>query len=89
MRCYNCYGFVHKAQDCASARRQPMLSALYTSARKSHEPWKANYVGRIESHKTCAQIQGQTQLWVKYKFLLNVNEVDQCTEYGFHVASQA
>ena len=89
MRCYNCYGFGHKAQSCASSRRQPMMMPSYTSARKANEPWKKNNAGRIESQKTCAKSQGHSQVWMKNNILLNMNEVYRCKEYRFHVEIQA
>ena len=89
MICYNFYGFGHKAQDCASSGRKPMMSPSYTLARKTHEPWKKNNAGRFEAQKTCVQVQRHSQVWVYKNVLLNVNEVDQCTKYGCHMASQA
>ena len=89
MRFYNCYGVGHKAQDRACSRRQPMMSPSYTSSRKANEPWKKNNARRIEAQNTCAQSQGQSKVWVKQNVLLNVNEVEQCKEDGFHMASQA
>ena len=89
MRCYNCYGFGQKSQDCASTRRQPMIRSPYTSTRRTYEPWKKNNAGRFEAQKTCVQSQRHSQVWVYKNILLNVIEVDQCTKYGCHMASQA
>ena len=90
LRCFTCGGVGHKAQVCASRRRQSMRSFSYLSARKVYESWKKNDTGSFEVQRRNDLSQGRSKVWMKKNILLNLNKVDdQCTkESGCHMASQ-
>ena len=88
LRCYTCGGVGHEAQACAGPRRDPMRRFSYPSTRKDNGSWKKNDTDRLEGQRTNDLSQGRSKVWVKKIDLLNMNEVDQCREDGFHLASQ-
>ena len=82
MICYNFYGFGHKSQDFESPRKKPMMSPSYTSTQRSNEQRKTD-----NDEGANAKTRSKKQVWMKRNVLLNVNEVDQCKEDGFHKES--
>jgi abortive infection bacteriophage resistance protein len=62
MRCYNCGGFGHKAQDYWNSRRQSMRNDSYNTTRRVNETWKKNEVEIIEYHRTKAEKPRQSRM---------------------------
>ena len=65
LRCFTYGGFGHKAQVCASPRRQSMRSLSYPSARKVDESWKKNNAKIFEDQRTNDHSQIHSQEWMK------------------------
>ena len=79
MRCYSCSGLGHKAQDWWSTQKQHMRSFLYISSRKDSTDEGSN------SQSTTAK----KQVWMRKTEQLQIGEVDQSKEDGFHMEIQA
>ena len=56
LRCYNCDGVGHKAQDCWYSRRQPIWNG---STRRTDEPWRRTTSGAGSSQKSAVAEQGR------------------------------
>ena len=78
MRCYSCSDLGHKAQYCWSTQKQPLINFLYNPSRKASTDEGTN-AKRIDSKK---------QVWMKKTEQLQIGEVDQSREDGFHVEIQ-
>ena len=78
MRCYSCSGLGHKAQDCWSTWKQPLIIFLYRSSRKSS----------IDEGTNDERIDPKKQVWVKKAEQLQLGEVDQSWKDGCHMEIQ-
>ena len=77
MRCYNCSGLGHKAQDCWSTQKKYLRSYLDNSSRKASTNEGTN-AQRKDSKK---------QVWMRKTEQLQIGEDDQSREDGCHMES--
>ena len=75
MRCHDCNGLGHKAQDCWNTMRR----LTYNSAKKTNK----------DNGENDEKIDAKKQVWMKKNIVLNMNEIeDHCTSKdGCHLAS--
>ena len=78
MRCYSCNGIEHKAQVSWTTQKQSLTSFLYFSSRKASTAEGTN-AERTDAKK---------KEWMKKTEQLQIGEVDQSREDGYHIASQ-
>jgi hypothetical protein len=74
MRCYSCSGFGHKAHDWWNSRRQSMMSASYSMARRAHVTWKEENVERMEAQSTSKNKSRHSHKWMKNTEQPDMNE---------------
>ena len=75
MRCHDCNGLGHKAQDCWNTMRR----LTYSPTKKTNK----------DNGENDEKIVTKKQLWMKKNIVLDLNEIkDQCTSKdGCHLAS--